>query len=145
MAKPTFQTLFCQKFQCPEAEYETRALRRLSYWQGKILAPVIRTLSPKASAMDLQFIRYLGAVTGLREANAEIADFQEVNRSKPSFWRTSLRVRVSGRKAGAMAQRLFSGPSARSSRAEGSNFSRPDPDKAVKVGRAPEPSPQDAG
>jgi hypothetical protein len=65
-------------------------------------------MKPDFFAEDLKFIRNLGAVTGLREAGAEAQDFHQVNRARPSFFRTGLRIRVSGRKATRLAQVLFS-------------------------------------
>jgi hypothetical protein len=133
VAKQSFQTLFCQKFRCPEAAYEARAFRKCLYWQGKLFAPVIRKLRPQFFDADLQFIRYLGAATGLREANAELADFHEVNRAKSNFWRKALRIRVSGRKAGALAQRLFSAQGGRSTSRGEHAASRRDPPRVVPI------------
>jgi hypothetical protein len=73
-----------------------------------MLAAGFRTMKPEFFAGDLKFIINLGAVTGLREASAEARDFQDANRARPSFLRTGLRIRVSGRKATRLAQVLFS-------------------------------------
>lgn len=102
-----FQALFCEQFGCLPSEYEERAFRHCLYAHARFLAPSLRGLNPDFFSQDFAFIRYLGEATGMREARAQAADFQDANRAKPSFLRTGLRIRVSGRKAGRLAQRLF--------------------------------------
>ena len=103
-----FNALFCDRFHCPTASYEERAFRKCLYWHARLLAAGFRKVRPDFFAEDLKFIRNLGAATGLREAGAEAQDFHQANRARPSFFRTSLRIRVSGRKATRLAEVLFS-------------------------------------
>ena len=103
-----FQSLFCERFGCPPSEYEERAFKQCLYSHAKLLAPVPRKLKPDFFAADFKFIRYLGEVSGSCEAKANAADFQDANFAGRSFWRTTLRIRVSGRKAARLARRLFS-------------------------------------
>ena len=70
-------------------------------------APVLRKLKPDLFAEDFKFIRYLGASTGLSKAGLDLLDFRHVNLGKRSFWRISLRIRLSSRKASRLAQQLF--------------------------------------
>ena len=56
---------------------------------------------------DFKFIRYWGASTGVRETNADLMNFRDANLGRPSFWRTTLKIRVSGRKASRLAQQVF--------------------------------------
>ncbi len=77
------------------------------YFHAKFLAPGLLMLKPDLFAEDFKFIRYLGDSTGLREVGLDLLNFRDANRGKPSFWRTSLRLRVSGRKAGRLARQLF--------------------------------------
>jgi hypothetical protein len=72
-----------------------------------LLAPVVRRLKPEFFTEDFKFIRYLGESTGVREISADLMNFRDANLGKPSFWRTGLKIRVSGRKANRLAQRLF--------------------------------------
>jgi hypothetical protein len=51
--------------------------------------------------------RALGEATDLREAKAATGDFQSMNIARRSFWRTMLKIRVSGGKATRLAQQLF--------------------------------------
>jgi hypothetical protein len=62
---------------------------------------------PDFFAEDFKFIRYLGAATGLREADVDVMNFRDVNLGKPRFWRTGFKIRVSGRKASRLAHELF--------------------------------------
>jgi len=109
VVRQQLQSLFCQRFRCPPSEYEKRAFWKCLYWQGKLLAPVLRRLHPDLFAEDLKFIRYLGESTGLREVGVDLLSFRDANVGKPSFWRTTLKIRVSGRKAGKLARSLFGG------------------------------------
>lgn len=107
VARQEFQLLVCQRFNCPTSEYEDRVFRECLYWHARLLAPVVRRLKPEFFAEDFKFIRYLGASTGLREVGADLMNFRDANSGESSFWRTVLKIRVSGRKAGRFAQQLF--------------------------------------
>src|SRR5258708_1194938 len=107
MARRDFKALFCEHFGCPPSEFENRAFRELLYWHAKALAPVVRKLKPEFFTEDFRFIQYLGETSRLREAKANAADFKEANAARRSFWRTGLRIRVSGMKATKLAHRLF--------------------------------------
>ncbi len=106
MARRQFQSLFCERFECPPSEYEARAFGKCLYWHAKLAAPLLRRLAPKMFEIDYKFIHYLGEATGLREISANALDFQEWNRSSRGL-RTRLKLRVSGRKAARLAQRLM--------------------------------------
>jgi hypothetical protein len=71
------------------------------------LAPLLRSLKPRFFEQDFKFIRYLGDATNSREVNAEMLALQDANRAKGGLLRRGLRLRVSGRKAAALAQDLF--------------------------------------
>ena len=107
MASQQFQVLFCQRFKCPASEYEARAFRQCLYWHARLLAPVVRMLKPDFFAADFKFIRYLGEVTDLQEATVDLLNFRDMTLSKRGFWRTDLKIRVSGRKASRLARELF--------------------------------------
>jgi hypothetical protein len=101
------QFLFCRRFHCDTSEFEERALRECLYWHARLLAPLLRKVQPHFFDKDLKFIRYLGATTDWDEAKTDINNFYLVNVGKPSFARTDLRLRVSGRKASRLARELF--------------------------------------
>jgi hypothetical protein len=71
----------------------------------------MRMLNRDFFTEDFKFIRYLGESTSLRETTADLMNFRDVNLGKPSFWRTTLKIRVSGRKAGRLAHELFAADS----------------------------------
>ncbi|MGH7969944.1 MAG: hypothetical protein ACREIC_14575 [Limisphaerales bacterium] len=104
------QNVFCERFGCPEKEYEEQAFKRCLFWHARLLAPTLRFLHPAAFEYDLKFIRFLGAASDWQEAKTDVNNFHVLNDGKPSFWREALRLRVSGRKASRMAHQLFSSP-----------------------------------
>ncbi len=108
MAQREFKVLFCERFDYPPSEFENRAFKELLYWHAKLLGPVIRKFSQDFFDEDFRFIQYLGDASSLREAKANAADFKDANAARRSFWRTGLRIRVSGMKATKLAHRLFS-------------------------------------
>jgi len=81
--------------------------RRCLYWHAWLLAPLLRRLNPDFFTEDLRFIRYLGTSTGLREVSLDLMSFRDANLGRRNFWRTALKLRVSGRKAGKLAEKLF--------------------------------------
>ena len=106
----TFQRLFCEKFGCLPNQYENRAFRKLLYGRAKFVAPALRRINLAFFTEDLKFIRDLGQATDLREANASAADFQDSNAARRNFWRSRLKIRVSGLKATELAHQLFAQP-----------------------------------
>lgn len=106
MIKRSLQDLFCQQFKCSPAEFETEALKRCLYGHARLTFPLLRG-APKLLADDARFIRRLGQVTDAAEAYAEVLGFQNDNQFQRSFLRNSLRLRVSGRRAHALARALF--------------------------------------
>ena len=107
MANREFQVLFCEQFDCPLSEYERRAFRMCLYWHAKWLAPMMHRLNSRFFAEDFKFIRCLGESIDLPEVAADLLNFQDANAAKPGLWRTTLRFRVSGRKARRLAQQVF--------------------------------------
>ena len=102
-----FKVLFCEKFGCPPEGYEERAFRKCLYWHARFLAPVIRMISPDFFFEDFKFIRYLGDSLGVRDATVDIRNYSDVNRRNLEFFRTSLKIRVSGQKANRLVHQLF--------------------------------------
>ncbi len=101
------QALFCDRFLCSIQQYENRAFAKCLYWHAKPVAPLLRTLNPGFFRRDYILIRRLGEATDLHQALAEALSFHATNRANPSFLRTSLRIRVSGRKAVRLAHLLL--------------------------------------
>ncbi len=107
MAQDSFKCLFCERFHCADSDYEERAFTECLYLHAELVSHVVRKLRPDFFAPDFKFIRHLGMATGTEEAASDALDFQDANKGKRSFLRTGLRIRVSGRKGFALAQRLF--------------------------------------
>jgi hypothetical protein len=102
-----FKALFCEKFRYPPEGYEERAFRKCLYWHARFLAPVIRKISPDFFFEDFKFIRYLGDSLGVRDATVDIRNYSDVNRRNLEFFRTGLKIRVSGQKANRLVHQLF--------------------------------------
>jgi len=114
MAALQLQQLFCARFGCSEAEYEELAFRHCLYWHARVMAPVLRLLSPSLFDSDLEFIGDLGSATDWQEVKIDVNNFHIMNKGESGFWRATLRLRVSGRKATRLARQLFSeGPGER--------------------------------
>jgi hypothetical protein len=107
VARQELKTLFCKRCQCSLAEFEGRAFRDCLPWHARLLAPVIRKLTPTFFAKDFEFIKFLGAAVGSQDIQAEVGSFQDANRDKGGLFRRGLHIRVSGRKASALARELF--------------------------------------
>ncbi len=107
MPTEQFHFLFCERFRCPPAEFQHRVFKRCFYSHARLLAPVLRKVRPEFFTEDFKFIHYLAEATDLREALACAADFQDANMARRNFWRTGLRIRVSGRKAARLAEVVF--------------------------------------
>ncbi|MHC1767471.1 MAG: hypothetical protein AB9869_24855 [Verrucomicrobiia bacterium] len=81
----------------PPAEFEERAFRRCLPWYARLLAPVLRRMTPGFFDEDFKFIRYLGSATGGREVQAEVLSFQDVNRMK-RIWLRTLGPKLKGKR-----------------------------------------------
>ncbi len=102
-----FKVLFCERFGYPLPEYEERAFRRLLYGHAKPFAWLLRLLSPNFFLEDFKFVAALGAAVDSKEARADAANFHDVNKYAKGVLRTSLNLRVSGRKALRLAHEIF--------------------------------------
>jgi hypothetical protein len=68
---------------------------------------MVRAFDSSLFADDINLIQELSLTSDWRAARSEVLTFQDENRATGSLWRNSLRLRVSGRKAAAMAERLL--------------------------------------
>ena len=102
-----FDIMFCQAFGCDISEFYERAFWRLLYSHAKLPALLIRKVHPTFFKADVEFLEDLGRSTDMREANMSAVRFQGINAWSGSLLRNGLKVRVSGRKATDLAQRLF--------------------------------------
>jgi hypothetical protein len=106
----TFKALFCERFGCPDSEYEERALKACLYTHTLCLAPALGLFKSNLFAEDFSFVGHLGRTTEWQKAKLEVLRFQDSNHSGGFLWRfirTCLRVRASGRKASVLAGKLF--------------------------------------
>ncbi|HEY3854798.1 MAG TPA: hypothetical protein VGO67_10430 [Verrucomicrobiae bacterium] len=104
---PDLKSHYCERFNCPSAKFERRALRKCLYLHARIFAPLLRLLIPGCFKRDREFIEYFGKAKSRPEAMAEIADLHYLDRAEPTIIRRSLRIRVSLRKARKLAHALL--------------------------------------
>jgi len=107
MASLPLKSLFCERFGCSPEDYEERAFRLFLYWHARLLAPVIRTIKPDYFLEDFNFIRYLGEAMDVRQAKVDVLDFKDLDRKNWRLLHSSLRIRVSHRKARRFAFQLL--------------------------------------
>jgi hypothetical protein len=103
----TVAEAYCARHQCPPSRYEERVFRECLYSHAAPFASFLFTLSPKRFREDRQVIHQVGLARTLDEIDAALSDFHYVNHSRPDWLRTSLKIRVSGRKVRVMATSLL--------------------------------------
>jgi hypothetical protein len=81
--------------------------RKCLYFHARLLAPLLRLIKPDYFERDLRFAHYFGNATDWRQATFEIQSFCYEDHIQPSFARTTLRLRVSGRKANEVVLKFF--------------------------------------
>jgi len=101
------KSLFCERFDCPPAAYEKRALRKCLYLHARIISPFLNLLNTDYFERDRVFIDYFGKAKDLTEVAAEVAALHYQDLTEPRFARKALRIRLSARKASKLARRLF--------------------------------------
>lgn len=102
-----FKTLFCEQFNCPPAKYAENAFRRCLYPHARVLAPIIHLLAPSYFTLDYELLQGLSAAVDLTDVRACVDNFSQANSWSGSFFRTVLRLRVSGRRTTRLADQLF--------------------------------------
>ncbi len=107
MSEPTFERLFCALYRCAPAQFEERALKKLLYPHARLMAPFLMAVNPDFFFQDLRLIQHLRQSTDVRDATNDLMNFKDAAANQ-GFWRGSLRLRISGRKAGKLARQLFS-------------------------------------
>jgi hypothetical protein len=103
----SFQEAFCKRFGCRPEQFARRAFRRCLYWHARLVAPVIGLLRPSFFTPDLDFIARVGQTGSWMEFTGELNDFNYTNRHGRGGMRSSLRLRVSGRRTRRLAADLF--------------------------------------
>lgn len=108
----TFQEAFCRTFKCQPADYEKRALRRLLYRRARLLGPVVWALTPRLRRLDIEVVQAIGLSRNWGQLRADLGTYSSNSRMSRSFLRNRLKLRISGRRALKLAERLF-GPEPR--------------------------------
>jgi hypothetical protein len=77
------------------------------YWHARLLAPVIRAISPSFFEEDFKFIRYLANANDARQAKVDVLDFKDSDRKNWRMFHSGFKIRVSHRKARRIAFQIF--------------------------------------
>ena len=99
----TFQETFCARYHCPASEFPERAFRLCLFSHAIPLALVLCRVAPPFFREDRRLIEQLGLDQNMEEVGASLSDFQYVNRARPHWLRTGLKIRLSGRKVRELA------------------------------------------
>jgi len=99
----TLQEAFCARYHCSASEFPERAFRLCLYSHAVPVAQVLCKVTPGFFRDDRRLIEQLGLGQNMEEVRASLSDFQYVNRARPHWLRTGLKIRLSGRKVRQLA------------------------------------------
>lgn len=103
----TVAEAYCARHHCPPSHFEERVFRECLHSHAAPFGYLLFTLSPKKFREDQLVIQQVGLARTLEEVDAALSDFHYVNHSRPHWLRTSLKIRVSGRKVRMLAAALL--------------------------------------
>lgn len=105
--KGTFRALWCAKTGCAVEEFEPRVFRLALPFHARLLAPLIRRLSPRFFTEDLWFLREVGDTRSWGELINEINRFHGRNIRDPGTVRRVFGIRISARRFLRLAHGVF--------------------------------------
>jgi hypothetical protein len=105
----SFQTLYCEHYQCSAQEFEQRVFRECLYRHALPLAPLFASLDPCFFLEDLSFIRDVGHAASRSEVISELNRFFGRNMRERNWFRKALGIRVSGKRVLRLYRALFRG------------------------------------
>ena len=106
MDEASFFRLYCEKFNCPPAQFEQRVFWQCLYPQSEALARMIWRVNRDFFLPDLELIRAIQPLTDSAEVKSEISQFR-YHHPAPGLLRDKLRVRLSGQRLLNLAHSLF--------------------------------------
>ena len=101
-----FFRLYCEKFNCPAAQFEERVLWQCLYPQSAELARMIWRINRDFFLPDLELIRMVAPLTDADDLKSEISYFR-YHLTAQGILRGRLRVRLSGQRLVNLAHTLF--------------------------------------
>jgi hypothetical protein len=103
----TFQKRFCQRFNTPIAQFETKLFRACLYRHALTLAGLIDAINPGFFEEDLEVIQQIAYATSSAEVESELRHFRSFNRMSDHWLRTKLRIRLSGKRLARIVHQVF--------------------------------------
>lgn len=91
----TFRRAYCERFECPDAEFDSHLFWRTLYRRSLPWARLIWMFNRDFFRRDLRTIQQLGICASAREFRSELKGFDYENKSNRGFIRCSCRVRIS--------------------------------------------------
>ena len=107
MARRPLKELVCSEFKWREADYEGEVFRVCLYPHARLLARVLRKMSPHLFDDDLRLIRHVSDSVSSRDIDMELTYFQDELKRSRNVLRKHLKMRVSGRKLARLASHAF--------------------------------------
>lgn len=102
-----FRNLFCQRFDCPERAYERSVFWRCLYRHALPAAALIYWAAPEVFREDFELIREVGAMTDSEIIKREVNCFYGRNVRHKTWIRTTLLIRVSGKRLLRLKNQIF--------------------------------------
>jgi hypothetical protein len=103
----TVAEAYCARHHCPSSRFEDRVFRECVHSHAAPLASLLFSLIPKRFHEDRVAIQQVGLARTLEEVDTVLSDFNYINHSRPDWVRTSLKIRISGRKLRLLAASLL--------------------------------------
>jgi hypothetical protein len=96
MTDLTFADMYCAQHGINRDDYEKVVLLRSLYPHARMVATLVRLLSPDHFAADVDFVRSVGRLRRYREFTYESEEFAH-HPANRGFWRLTVNVRISSR------------------------------------------------
>ena len=116
MPARSFRTAFCQQSGCTPEDFPDVVFRRCLYPHALPLAYLMGRLRARLFDEDRKAIEQFGLSTSFGEVREVIEDLRYVNHTNKSWLRTTLKIRVSGRRLYMLAEKLSAPPAAKVNR-----------------------------
>lgn len=107
--RKSFQSLFCERYQCPIAEFESQLFTKTLYRHARPFARFVAWCAPGFFREDAGFIRDLASTRSRAEVLTELNRFYGRNVRDRNWLRRNCLIRVSGKRIQRLARSLFIG------------------------------------
>lgn len=107
MSSVNFQSAFCTRYRCLEADFERQVFWRGLYRHAVPLAVMLRWFAPRFFHVDVEFIRWLAGAVTMSDIREDLQDFEYRNRVNPQWLRTGFLIRLSPARIKALARQCL--------------------------------------